>query len=95
MDRVYLLTCERHIPVHATGIVRAVPVGPGSFLSRAATPDSAGQCGSVFVSPNEAAGSVNTPGTQELGSAAVRLSCPARESPGKRKQKEQQNIETF
>lgn len=95
MKPVHLPTCERHIPVHLTGIVRAVPAGPGSFLSPAATPDSAGQCGSVFASPNEAARSVNTPLPQEPSSAAVLLSCPTRESPWQKKQKEQQNIKTF
>lgn len=69
-------------------------MGPGSFLSQAATPDSAGQCGSVCASPNEAAGSVNTPLPPELRSVAAPLSCPTRESPQKT-EKEQINIQTF
>lgn len=94
LDPVYLLTRAPHIPIHPVGNVRAVPMDPGSFLSQAATPDSAGQCGSVCASPNEAAGSVNTPRPPKLRSAAVLLSCPTHESPQKT-EKEQQNIKTF
>lgn len=84
LDSVYLLTCVCHIPIHLADSARALPVGPGSFLSPAAAPDSAGQCGSVCASPNGAAESVNTPRPPELRSAAVLLSCPTHESPGKR-----------
>lgn len=76
--------CACYILIRLAGSLRAVGVGPGSFLSLAAAPDSAEGCGSVCASPNGAAGSVNSPQLPKPVSAAGLKSCPTHGSPGEK-----------
>lgn len=79
--RISLCVCVCHIPAPLADSVRAASVGLGRFPSPAAAPDSAERCASVFVSPGEAAGSVNSPQIPKPTSAAVLTSCPTHGSP--------------
>lgn len=76
---VYVRAC--HVPIPLADSARAVCVGRGRFPSPAAAPDSAGRCGTVCVSPGEAAGSASSPQHPKPTSAAGLKSCPTHESP--------------